>query len=181
MRLGADWRALLRGAGQPQQRTRAWSWCMRGARNAEATDVAELSRAGKVEQVGSTAHGRRAGDVRVAASAHAVRRLRSAGGGVRLRRTARSTWVYAVSGGRVRAVGVASNALAARPAQLRAAMHRLLAAKASRQKREFRPSAAQAATRGRLTGQTLAGTADPGLNSALALLCSLQLPALAAR
>ena len=27
LRLGRDWRTLLRGAGQPQQRTRAWSWC----------------------------------------------------------------------------------------------------------------------------------------------------------
>src|SRR3954451_25184650 len=75
MRLGASWQALLHGAGQPQQRTRAWSWCMRGRQNANKADVAELSPSGVVELVGSTAHGRRAGGVRVATRARALRGL----------------------------------------------------------------------------------------------------------
>src|SRR3954468_18398285 len=85
MRLGAGWEALLRTAGQPQQRTRAWTWCMRGAQNAHAADVAVLSKAGTVELVGSTAHGRRAGGVRVATRASRLRGTRSLGAGLRMR------------------------------------------------------------------------------------------------
>src|SRR4051812_32023984 len=110
VRLGLGWRALLRGAGQPQQRTRAWSWCVGGKRNRSAADVAVLSSAGKVELVGSTAGGRSAGGVAVGA--------RMAGNGVRVRRS----WVYAVRGGRVRAVAVASRALVRKPKALRVAM-----------------------------------------------------------
>src|SRR5213075_2279613 len=132
MRLGADWRTLLRGVGQPQQRNRAWTWCMRGARNAHKADVAVLSRSGTVELVGSNAHGRRAGGV-----------------------------------------GVASRKLSART--LRGDMRRLLAAKASRTPHKFVPSAAQAATRGRLTGHILAATGNPATTSALAMLCGLQM------
>jgi len=33
LRLGSDWQSLLRRAGQPQQRTRAWTWCANGAPN----------------------------------------------------------------------------------------------------------------------------------------------------
>src|SRR3954452_16919849 len=68
LRLGRGWRSLLRGAGQPQQRTRAWSYCVAGKRNTHAADVAVLSRAGVVELVGSTAFGRGAGGVRVGAA-----------------------------------------------------------------------------------------------------------------
>src|SRR4051794_10465800 len=110
MRLGADWRALLRGVGQPQQRSRAWSWCMRGAQNAHKADVAVLSQGGTVELVGSTAHGRRAGGVRVASRARRLHGARSIGGGVRRR----GPWVYAVRHGRVSAVGVASRTLSNR-------------------------------------------------------------------
>ena len=147
---------------------------MRGRQNASKADVAELSPAGVVELVGSTAHGRRAGGVRVATSARAVRGLRSAGGGVRYRLTRRSAWVYAVRGGRVRAVGVASRALARSPQALRGAMGRLLAARASAAPRAFVPNAAQAGARGRITGRTLAGTGNPTLDAAMAFLCGLQ-------
>src|SRR4051794_17324286 len=67
LRLGRGWTTLLRGAGQPQERTRAWSWCAAGKRNTFKADVAELSKGGKVELVGSTAFGRSAGGVRVGA------------------------------------------------------------------------------------------------------------------
>jgi hypothetical protein len=161
LRLGLGWRALLRGAGQPQQRTRAWSWCVGGKRNVSAADVAELSRAGKVELVGSTARGRSAGGVLVGA--------RSKGNGVVVRRS----WVYAVRGGRVRAVAVASRALLRRPRALRVAMGRVLTAKASARARKFVPNPAASAA-GRPTGKPLAGTSDPRLNAALIMLCNLQ-------
>src|SRR3954447_21090459 len=49
LRLGRGWRTLLRPGGQPQQRTRAWSWCVAGKRNRRAADVGVLSRSGKVQ------------------------------------------------------------------------------------------------------------------------------------
>jgi hypothetical protein len=76
--------------------------------------------------------------------------------------------------GRVRAVAVVSRALARRPKALRADVHRLLVTRATQAPRAFHPSAAQAATAGRVTGRALAGTSDPALNAALAFLCGLQ-------
>ena len=148
---------------------------MRGAQNAHKADVAVLSQGGTVELVGSTAHGRRAGGVRVASRARRLHGARSIGGGVRRR----GPWVYAVRHGRVSAVGVASRTLSNRT--VRGDVRRLLAAKASRAPRHFVPSAAQAAARGRLTGHVLAATGNPATTSALAMLCGLQMQALAAR
>jgi len=74
----------------------------------------------------------------------------------------------------VRAVGVATRALARSPRALRGAMGRLLAARASTAPRTFVPNSAQAGTRGRLSGQTLAGTSNPALSAAMAFLCGLQ-------
>jgi hypothetical protein len=54
-------------------------------------------------------------------------------------------------------------------------MRRVLGAKATAAPRVFIPSAATAGARGRLTGKPLAGTSDPKLNAALALLCNLQM------
>jgi hypothetical protein len=175
LRLGVSWRTLLRRAGQPQQRTRVWTWCVRGARNERAADVAELDRSGKVELIGSTARGRIVAGVGIGAPARALSGMRAAGGGLRLRGTRRGTGVFAVKRGRVTAVAVASRSLARRPQALRAALRRLQAATATQIPRAFHPSAAQAAMRGRPTGRTLAGTADPRLNARLALLCSLQM------
>jgi hypothetical protein len=175
LRLGDDWQALLRRAGQPQQRTQAWSWCTQGTRNRNAADVAVLSDAGRVELVGSTARGRAAAGVSVGAAARRVAtRTRSIGAGVRIRRAGRVAWVYLVRRGRVRAVALASRALARRPAALRVAAGRLLSAQATQAAPGFTPSRAQAARRGAVTGQTLAGSSSPRLNAALALLCHLQ-------
>ncbi len=175
MRLGRGWQTLLRKAGQPQQRTRAWSWCVGASRNVRKADVAELSRAGKVELVGSTAFGRSAGRVHVGAAARRVRGARSLGGGMRFKRTKTGAWVYAIRGGRVSAVAVTTRTLARRPKQLRAAMGRLVAARASARARRFVPNVAQAsaATAGP-RGRPLAGTSDPSLNQALAVLCGLK-------
>jgi len=161
--------------GQPQERTRVWTWCVRGARNERAADVAGLDRSGNVELVGSTARGRTAGGVAIGAPARALSRTRAAGGGLQVRDTRRGTFVFAVQRGRVTAVAVASRSLARRPEALRAAVRRLRGATASRAARAFQPSVTQAATRGRPTGRTLAGTADPRVNAALMLLCSLQM------
>jgi hypothetical protein len=175
LQVGLDWQTLLRRAGQPQQRTRVWTWCVQGAGNERVANVAELDSAGKVELVGSTAPDDTAGGVAVGAPARALRGTRSAGSGVRFRRTRRGTWAYAVRDGRVSTVAVASASLARRPEALRAALDRLRGATATQTPTGFTPSAEQAAAgEAAPTGQTLAGTSDPRLNAALALLCSLQ-------
>ena len=172
LRLGSDWRTLLRRAGQPQQRTRAWSWCVTGPRNVDLADVAVLSSAGRVQLVGSTAHGRTARGVGVGApaSARRLRGARSIGGGVRVR----GTRVYAVRGGRVRAVAITTRKFARHRASVRAAMRRVLHARATARGRRFVPSAATAAGDANPSGKPLAGTYDPQLNARLTMLCSLQ-------
>lgn len=158
LRLGTGWRTLLRRAGQPQQRTRAWSWCVRGPGNARAADVAVLSRSGQVELVGSTARGRRGVGARSPRDGIAVR----------------GTRVTVARSGRVRAVAVASPAVAGRPNALDADVALLLRARATQAPRRFVPSAAEAALHGRLTGRALAGTGNPRLDAAVALLCGLR-------
>jgi hypothetical protein len=168
VRLGANWESLLRRAGQPQQRSRTWSWCVKGEHNLHAADVAVLSNAGKVELVGSTARGHSAGGIAVAARAGSLR------SGITVRRNGRVDWIYVVRKGRVRAVAVVRHSLARRSRALRTAIARLLSAKATQGPPAFVPSAAQAATRGAPTGRTLSGTSDPQLNAAFAFLCNLQ-------
>jgi microsomal dipeptidase-like Zn-dependent dipeptidase len=179
LRLGSDWQTLLRSAGQPQQRTRAWTWCANGAPNRTAADVAVLNDAGTVDLVGSTARGRSASGFAVGAgAARVIRRTRSIGAGVRVRSAGRVTWVYAVRRGRIRTVAVATRRLARSRTALRRAVRLMLSAKAAQTQREFVPNAAQAAAaRTAPTGQTLAGSSNPRLNTALALLCHLQVQA----
>ena len=170
LRLGVRWETLLRDAGQPQQRSRAWSWCVRGRRRGHAADVAELTPGGRVELVGSTALGRDAGRIAVGAPASSLRGVaRSVGQGVFVGRVGGSAFVYAVRRARVSAVGTATRALVGHPARLRAAMGRLLTARASQTRRAYVPNPAAGAAR--LAGAALAGTNNARLNSALALLC----------
>jgi hypothetical protein len=162
---------LLRRAGQPQQRTRAWTWCVRGKGNRHAADVAELGSAGAVELVASTARGRSASGVSVSDAASTVGAGRPIGGGLILARTGPASYVYALRAGRVSAVGVARPSLARHPRDLRAAMRRALAAHASQAKPRYLPSTHARASR--LTGTNLAGSSDPRLNRALLMLCHL--------
>src|SRR4051812_40669946 len=97
LRLGRGWVTLLRKAGQPQQRTRAWTWCVTGKKNRDRADVAELSQGGKVELVGSTAYGRVAGGIGVGAR-------RGSGREGRVRRTRRGARGYDPRGRRGKAV-----------------------------------------------------------------------------
>jgi hypothetical protein len=172
IRLGASWKSLLRRAGQPQERTRAWSWCVRGPQNRRTADVAELTPGGRVELVGSTANGRSADGIHVGARARRLGEADRAGGGVFTREDGGATYAYAVRDGRVRAVAVASDALADDPARLRGAMRRLGNAKATNARPRFVPNQTAGSTR--LTGTNLAGSSDPRLNRALVMLCSLQ-------
>jgi hypothetical protein len=176
LRLGSDWQTLLRRAGQPQQRTRAWTWCANGAPNRATADVAVLNSAGTVELVGSTARGRSASGFSVGARAAGLpRRTRSIGTGIRVRSAGHVTWVYATRHGRIRAVAVATRRLARSRSALRRAVGLMLSARAAQIQREFVPNATQAAAaRTAPTGQTIAGSSNPRLNTAFALLCHLQ-------
>ncbi|HEX8086471.1 MAG TPA: Coagulation factor 5/8 type domain-containing protein [Solirubrobacteraceae bacterium] len=169
--LRRHWLTLLKRAGQPQQRGRAWSWCVKGRRNENRMQAAVLDRGGRVELVGSNALRRRARGVRV--GARAARRLRGArrvGGGVRRR----GRFVYATRRGRVVAVGVATRSLARRPKALRAAVRLLVRARATQRRATFVPNPQADAN---AEGRALAATGDRRLNAALAYLCSLQLQA----
>jgi hypothetical protein len=167
LRLGRRWQALLRTAGQPQRRGRAWSYCVRGG----GADVAELSRRGRVELVGSTARHRRAGGVAVGTGTRDLGAAKTVGRGVRTR----GTWAYLIRHGRVAAVATASRSLARHPRALAAAMRRLAHARARATSARFAPGTAAA----RLTGRPLAGTGNARSDAALAMLCQLQVSALA--
>jgi hypothetical protein len=173
IRLGYDWRTLLKRAGQPQQRDRAWSWCVKGRYNGRKADVAVLSTAGTVDLVGSTALDRLAFGVGVGDPASAVRGARSLGGGLLVRSKGNSTYAFATRSGRVRAVAVTTARFAAHRAGLRDAMRRVLTARASSRKRRFIPAKAQA--KGRMLGRALAETSSPPFAANGALYCSLNL------
>lgn len=171
LRLGDNWEKLLQSAGQPFKRSRAWSYCVRGKANRRAADVAELTKGGRVELVGSTAHDAIADGIPVGASGSFVKAAsRSVGHGLFVRRAGRVSFIYAVSGGRVSAVGVATRSLAGSSSRLRAAMRLVAKARASNAKRVFEPNSKASA---HLTGRTLAGSSNPRLNQQLALLCGL--------
>ena len=171
--LRRHWEKLLRRAGQPQQRGRVWSYCVRGKRNRRRADLAELTTTGRVELAGSTAFGRHAGRIFVGSRASRVRDVaRSLGRGLYLRRAGkRSRFVYFVRKGRVRMVAVATRKLASSKRRLRAAVRRLRSARAAQVRRQFVPNAKASV---RPTGATLAGSQNPRLNRQLALLCGLQ-------
>jgi len=166
---GARWETLLRRAGQPQQRGRAWTWCVDGARNGGA-DVAELSPAGRVNLVGSTAPGRSAAGIAVGDDASALAGTRPVGGGVFVRTRRGTTFVYRLRGNRVGAVGVATTELGRRAEALNRAVRRLAVARAARISHTFVPNPRAGS---RLTGTNLAGSPDPRLNRAYIMLCSL--------
>jgi hypothetical protein len=173
LRLGDHWRTVLRRAGQPQQRDRAWSWCVKGAENRAAADVAVLSEAGRVELVGSTASIRNVHGVRVGQSTRRVRRARRVGGGVLVRRSGSRAFAYATASGRVRAVAVTTARLARDRRALRGAMRRVLRARADNRPGEFVPAEAQG--RPRMLGRALAASGDREADARRALYCSLNL------
>ena len=174
IRLGENWRQVLARAGQPQQRDRAWSWCVKTARNRNRADVAVLSQSGVVELVGSTAYGRNALGVGIGHRSSAIRRARRVGGGVYVRRSGNRAYVWSTQRGRVRAVGVTTSRLASNRSALRAAMQRVVRARADNKPGAFVPAAAQAKGSGML-GKPLSSSGDRKVDERMALYCSLNL------
>lgn len=144
IRLGENWQEVLRRAGQPQQRGRAWSWCVKTKENRTKADVAVFSQSGIVELVGSTARGRNALGIGMGRRTKAIRRARKIGGGVLVRRAGNRAFVWATRGGRVRAVGVTTSRFASNRRAVRSAMQRVLRARADNTPGEFVPAEAQA-------------------------------------
>ncbi|PTL59747.1 hypothetical protein [Paraconexibacter algicola] len=113
IRLGATPDALLRAAGQPERRGRAWTWGVRGARSVRSRAVAVVgARSGRVDLVASSAPGHEAAGVRPGTAAGALLRrpgVRRLTGGIVVRRAGATTYAYRVSRGRVQAVGVTTS------------------------------------------------------------------------
>jgi hypothetical protein len=168
IRLGYDWITLLKRAGQPQQRDRAWSWCVNGKGNRHAADVAVLSQSGVVQLVGSTATKRLAVGVDVGQSARLLRGAKPIGGGLFLRRAAGRTFVYVVRAGHVRAAAVTTTAFAAHRAELRSAVRRVMTARADNTPRRFIPNASLPVAATRATGNAQS-------RAAMAFYCGLNL------
>ncbi len=120
LRLRARFETTLRRAGQPQGRTRAWTYCVDGAKGAAGV-TAVFTPGGSVGLVASTARGHRIGNV--------VPGTRSGSLRGRARRISPTLWVggrgstrfvYRVVKGRVQTVGVTTRSIAKSRARLTA-------------------------------------------------------------
>jgi hypothetical protein len=120
IRLGMDDRTLLQSAGQPLQRTRAWTYCVEGARASAAKKkkkkraaagggtTAVLTPEGTVALIASTAKGHRARGIHPGERASELHgHARRLGKGVWVSRLRKTRVAYLVRGKRVRAVAIA--------------------------------------------------------------------------
>jgi hypothetical protein len=166
LRLDAGWERLLRDAGQPEQRSRAWSWCVDGG----GEDIAVLDAKGEVELVASTASGHSAGGLATGARPGWADGIRVFG----------SRYVAEVRDGEVIAAGVARPRLLTDPAALADAMARAGAARAAQPPAPLRQNPEHEAGEELIARETFdntagaAATAPSGLSGAVALLCGLR-------
>jgi hypothetical protein len=124
-RLNESYPRLLRRAGQPQRRTRAWTYCVRGKHGPHKRVVAVLTGKGRVGVVASTGIGHEANHVHPGSRAGRLRgRAHSLGGGLWVKRVGSTRFFYVVRRGRVRAVGAASKAVGKKRSTLRSYLHR---------------------------------------------------------
>jgi hypothetical protein len=130
IRLGMDDRTLLQSAGQPLTRTRAWTYCVDGAKassskkkkkkRASGGATAVLTPEGKVALIAVTAKGYRARGIHPGSPASMLRgRARRQGKGTWVAKLGKSRVAYVVKGKRVRTIAVAGKG-AKRRKQLRA-------------------------------------------------------------
>jgi hypothetical protein len=130
---------LLTRVGQPQQRDRAWSYCVNGATNTTAAAVAVFSPQGRVELVGSTARGIKALGIGTGSPARKLPRSATAlGGGLVAVQSRGATYVFGVQGGKVSFVALPSPSVASDGARLREDVGLFLNARA----RQFAPTVA---------------------------------------
>jgi hypothetical protein len=131
IRLGMDDRTLLQSAGQPLTRTRAWTYCVDGARASAAKKkkkkrassggaTAVLTPEGKVALIATTSKRYRVHGIHPGASASVLRgQARRQGKGVWVAKLRKSRVAYVVRGKRIRTIAVAGKG-AKRRKQLRA-------------------------------------------------------------
>jgi microsomal dipeptidase-like Zn-dependent dipeptidase len=127
LRLNQTPRQALESAGQPVKRTRVWRWCTApgaGRAGGDRTDLAAVFT--KRERLGlilSSVPKQRAGGVKVGAGISKLRRANAdkLTGKLWVKKAGPKgrKFVYRVKGGKVRAVGVASRAVAKNPKKLR--------------------------------------------------------------
>jgi hypothetical protein len=157
IRLGMDDRTLLQSAGQPLTRTRAWTYCVEGAKTSaskkkkkkRATSgggtTAVLTPEGKVALIATTAKRYRARGIHPGSPASVLSgHARRQGKGIWVARLGKTRVAYLVRGKRVRTVAVASREAKRRkdlraylkliPTSGFAARGTLIASKASRKK-----------------------------------------------
>jgi hypothetical protein len=117
IRLGMEDRTLLQSAGQPLTRTRAWTYCVGGAKASSAKKTkraassggatAVLTPEGKVALIATTAQGYRVRGIHPGDSASLLRgRARRGGKGVWVAKLGKSRVAYVVKGKKVRTVAV---------------------------------------------------------------------------
>ncbi len=130
IRLKMDDRTLLRSAGQPLTRTRAWTYCVKGAKASSAKKkhkraggggvTAVLTPQGRVALIAVTAKGYRARGIHPGSPASVLRgRARRQGKGIWVAKLGKSRVAYVVKGKRVKTIAVAGKG-AKRRKQLRA-------------------------------------------------------------
>jgi hypothetical protein len=160
LRLGLDSRTLLRRAGQPLRRKRAWSYCVRGKSNRDAAQSAVLTPAGKVVLVASSADSQRTalGIGPGAAAARLQGHATQVGSGLWTRRLGDRTFAFVVRGGVVRTVAVAEGAAARSNASLRAYLALIPRKAPARRPPKVVTSAASETAPGRATPLAVAAT-----------------------
>jgi hypothetical protein len=147
IKLGSTPERLLLRTGQPQQRDRAWTWCVRSPENKRAKAVAVLSPQGRVELVGADARGIKALGVGTGSPVRSLpkRAVRFAGS-MRLVKARGATYLFGVANGKISFVAVPSAKLLKSPKRLLEHVALLRRARA-RQPGAFVPAATKASRR----------------------------------
>jgi hypothetical protein len=119
-RLGDSVARLLRRAGQPQRRMRAWDYCVRGKHGPHKRVVVVMTRKARAGLVASTGIGHEALHVHPGSKASRLHgRARRVGRGLWIARSGHTRYFFLTRRGRVRAVGAATRSVAAKRSRLR--------------------------------------------------------------
>jgi len=120
-RLNDSTARLLKRAGQPQRRSRAWDYCVRGKHGPHKRVVAVMTRKARAGLVASTGIGHEALHVHPGSKASRLRgRARRIGPGLWAARSGHTRYFFVTRRGRVRAVGAATRSVAGKRSTLRA-------------------------------------------------------------
>ena len=120
VRLGDRPKRVLRRAGQPEKRDRAWRWCVEGRKNKDAIEAAVFTRGGKVVLVGTEARGQRAHGISVGHDVDDLgKRAKREGRGLYIGDLGRSKVVYGARRGRVDFIALTTPKIASKTKKLR--------------------------------------------------------------